>query len=286
MRICWFDQHKLGMVQGQTVYDVSAALEVLPPPRYPGPKGDTLVANLPRIREQVTKIASDAATHRVQDVNLLSPVMNPTKVIGVPVNYLKHVEEADANRKIFTTRYQGGIEEQGLFLKASSALVGCSEGVRVRFPSRRTDHEMELGVIIGKVASNISEDEALSYVAGYAIALDMVVRGPEDRSLRKSVDTYAVLGPWLVTADEIADPANLSFSLSVNGTVRQASNTSNMIMSIPRQITWASQFYTLWPGDIIMTGTCEGVGQVHPGDVIQCEIQDIGAMDVPVLRAS
>jgi 2-keto-4-pentenoate hydratase/2-oxohepta-3-ene-1,7-dioic acid hydratase in catechol pathway len=137
-------------------------------------------------------------------------------------------------------------------------------------------------VVIGKPAANVSEDTALQYVAGYAIALDMVVRGPEDRSLRKSVDTYAVLGPWLTTVDEVPDPGDLAFSLSVNGEVRQSSNTAHMIMSIARQISWASQFYTLWPGDIIMTGTCEGVGRVQPGDVMHCEIERLGAMDVAV----
>jgi 2,4-diketo-3-deoxy-L-fuconate hydrolase len=141
---------------------------------------------------------------------------------------------------------------------------------------------MELGVVIGRKASNISEADALAHVAGYAIALDMVVRGPEDRSFRKSVDTYAVLGPWLTTADEVPDPGHLSFSLSVNGEVRQASNTEHMIMNIPRQIAWASQFYTLYPGDIIMSGTCEGVSQVTPGDVMHCEIAGVGVMDVRV----
>jgi 2-keto-4-pentenoate hydratase/2-oxohepta-3-ene-1,7-dioic acid hydratase in catechol pathway len=145
---------------------------------------------------------------------------------------------------------------------------------------------MELGVVIGRKGSNIPEASALNYVAGYAIALDMVVRGSEDRSFRKSIDTYAVLGPWLVTADEIPDPGHLDFSLSVNGEVRQKSNTQHMIMSIPRQIAWASTFYTLWPGDIIMTGTCEGVSRVVPGDVMHCEIAGIGAMDVRVSAAT
>jgi 2,4-diketo-3-deoxy-L-fuconate hydrolase len=98
---------------------------------------------------------------------------------------------------VFTARYRGSIEEHVLFLKATSAPVGCGEGARTRFADRRTDHGLELGVVIGKRAANVSEGPAPQYVAGYAIALDMVVRGPEDRSLRNSIDTYAVLGPWL-----------------------------------------------------------------------------------------
>jgi 2-keto-4-pentenoate hydratase/2-oxohepta-3-ene-1,7-dioic acid hydratase in catechol pathway len=110
----------------------------------------------------------------------------------------------------------------------------------------------------------------------------MTVRGPEDRSFRKSVDTYSVLGPWMVTVDEIADPQRLALELSVNGTVRQSANTSEMILPIAEQIAWASRFYTLQPGDVIMTGTCEGVGPVVAGDRMHARIEAIGAMEVAV----
>ncbi len=285
MKICWFGDNQLGLVEGDQVRDVSAALKVLPPARYPAPKGDPLIANLPLIRAEIGKIAPGATTFPVKDVRLLSPVASPTKIIGTPVNYLKHIEEADAQRDVFHNRNRGGIEEQGLFLKATSSLVGPGEGVKLRFLDRRTDHEMELGVVIGTFANNIAEDRALDYVAGYCIALDMVVRGSEDRSFRKSIDTYAVAGPWLVTADEIPAPGRLKFSLSVNGEVRQTSDTQFMIMSIERQIAWASTWYPLYPGDIIMTGTCEGVSRVVPGDVMHCEIENIGAMDVAISAA-
>ena len=285
MRICWFDDNRLGLVDGDAVCDISAVLKALPPPQYPPAKGDALTANLPRLRGEIVALAATAKRIPVKQVRFLSPVASPTKIIGVPVNYLKHIEEAANQFDAFASRYKGGIEEQGLFLKANSALVGCAEGVKLRFPDRRTDHEMELGVVIGKLANNIAEKDALDYVAGYCIALDMVVRGPEDRSFRKSIDTYAVAGPWLITADEIPDPGHLKFSLAVNGEVRQASNTEFMIMGIKRQIAWASSFYTLYPGDLIMTGTCEGVSRVMPGDVMHCEIEKIGAMDVPVAAA-
>ena len=162
----------------------------LPAPRYPASKGDPLIANLARVCKEIKSFAPGAKKIPIKDARFLSPVAAPSKVIGTPVNYLKHVEEAAEQRDVFTHRYQGGIEEQGLFLKATSSLVGAGEGVKVRFPDRRTDHEMELGVIIGKFADTIPEARALDYVAGYCIALDMVVRGPEDRSFRKSIDTY------------------------------------------------------------------------------------------------
>lgn len=276
MRLCWFDDYRLGAIDDDGVADVSAALSVLPTAVYPPrEKGDLLVTHLDKVIPAVRQALSGAVRKPVEEVYFLSPVACPTKIIGVPVNYLKHAEEAHEQREEFTTRYAGALEEQGLFLKANSALTGFGEGVHVRFPDRRNDHEMELGMVIGKEGSNISEEDAMAHVAGYTIALDFVVRGPEDRSYRKSPDTYAVAGPWLTTADEIADPQNLDFSLKVNGEVRQASNTRHMIMSLKKQIAWASRFYTLHPGDIFMTGTCEGVGPIVAGDVLECDIEGV-----------
>lgn len=284
MKICLFDGGKLGVVRDGLVHDVSPALDDLPQRRYPFPLGDDLIAHLDRLRERMEGLADSAPGLDPATLALESPVANPGKIIGTPTNYVAHAQEAAADAEI--SQYMGSkrktLEEQGLFLKANSALSGAAAGVALRFPERRTDHEAELGVVIGRTANNVAYDRALDYVAGYAIALDMVIRGSEDRSFRKSVDTYAVLGPWLVTADEIEDPDALDFSLTIGGEVRQKSNTSKMIFDVAKQISWGSSFYTLHPGDIIMTGTCEGVGRVGPGDVIEMEFQDIGRMRVPV----
>ncbi len=284
MRICWFDDNRLGVVRGAMVHDVSRVLSSLSP-SYPYPKGDPLIAELARLRPAMEAAADEAEATPVSQARLLSPVANPSKIIGTPVNYTKHIAEAHADPDIDMTRFAGSVIEQGLFLKATSSLVGPSQGVAVRFPERRTDHECELGVIIGKTADGIAEKDAFEHIAGYAIALDMTVRGSEDRSFRKSLDSYAVLGPWLVTADEIADPDALDFELSVGGQVRQKSNTGQMILSVARQIAWASSFYTLHPGDIIMTGTCQGVAPVKPGDTMICTFEGIGEMAVPVRAA-
>ena len=282
MKYCRYNDNRIGVVRGDEVFDVTAIAQSLPAHRYPFPIGDALVANLESLRGEMERLADAAEGVPASSVRFLSPVANPTKVIGVPVNYQAHADEAKADAEVSVAARRGGIEEQGLFLKANSALVGPSEGVAVRFPDRRTDHEAELGLIVGRTACDVGYDEALDYVAGYAIALDMVVRGTEDRSMRKSVDTYAVLGPWLTTADEIADPDSIAFELSVNGETRQKSNTELMIMDCRRQIEWASSFYTLHPGDIIMTGTCEGVSRVLPGDTMHLEFAGLGAMDVPI----
>jgi 2-keto-4-pentenoate hydratase/2-oxohepta-3-ene-1,7-dioic acid hydratase in catechol pathway len=290
MKICWYDDQRLGVIKNDNgtdkVLDVTAALDALPAPRYPALPGDLLIAHLDQVCAAIKPLLATASGKPVKEARFLSPVANPGKIIGVPVNYEDHVAEAKADKVTFSTdRFKGGIEEQGLFLKATSSLVGPAEGIRLRLPNRMTHHEMELGVVIGKKASNVSEDDALSHIAGYALALDMTVRGTEDRSQRKSVDTYSVLGPWLVTADEIAHPQALDIRLRVNDELRQNSNTSQMIMGIARQIAWASSFYTLYPGDIIMTGTCAGVGPVVPGDVLHAEIPGIGSMDVAVYAA-
>jgi 2,4-didehydro-3-deoxy-L-rhamnonate hydrolase len=283
MRICWYNDNRLGLVKGDRVYDASKALEKLPKPTYPAAKGgDPLIVHLAKLRSEIEAAATGSGTP-ISEVKFLSPVAAPSKVIGTPTNYADHIAEADKQRDVFTMkRPSTNIDDQGLFLKANSCLIGAGEVVKLRFPQRRTDHEMELGVIIGKPASNIKLEDALNYVAGYCIALDMVVRGSQDRSMRKSVDTYGVAGPWMVTADEIADPQNLEFSLAVNGEIKQKSNTKNMIMDLRRQIQFGSEYYTLLPGDIIMTGTCSGVSQVKPGDVMHCEIEKIGAMDVRI----
>lgn len=284
MKIAIYDDGQLGLVQDGMVHDVSAALAVLPVAAKPwlAERGDLLIAHLEQLKPAIMAALPGAAAKPVAEARFFSPVQHPSKIIGVPVNYHEHVVEAESDVATFSDRFRGSIEQQGFFLKAVSALVGQGEGITLRFPDRRNDHEMELGVVIGRTASNIGVDEALSVIAGYAIALDMVVRGPEDRSLRKSGDSYAVLGPWLVTADEVADPQALDFFLNVNGEARQASNTGRMIMSIAEQIAYASRFYTLLPGDIIMTGTCEGVGPVTPGDTITCGITGIADMTVAI----
>src|SRR3984893_18541738 len=284
MKLCRYDDNRFGLVRGRNAHDGSGILDALPPPRYPGPRGPQLLAHLGALRDGMERLADGAVPRLIEQVRFLSPVANPSKIIGTPVNYVAHVEEArrDPQISVFHGDKPRTIEEQGLFLKASSSLVGPSEGVTVRFPARRTDHEAELGVVIGRKTGLISEADAPSVVAGYAIALDMVVRGKEDRSFRKSPDTYAVLGPWLVTADELGDPGALDFSLTVNGEVRQAANTREMIVGVARQISWASSVYTLYPGDIIMSGTCQGVAPVQPGDVMRLKFDRIGEMMVPV----
>lgn len=272
------------MVEGAQVRDVSAALDVLPPYRYPLPSYDPLIAHLDRIGDRIRALSPAAPEIPLTGLKLLSPVANPGKIVAAPVNYQKHLTEARADPQLHhdNPAHTLTIQKAGLFLKATSSLVGPGEGVALRMPERRTDHEVELAFVIGKPAHNVSRDRALEYVAGYAIGLDITIRGSEDRSFRKSPDSYTVLGPWLVTADEIPNPGALDLTISVNGEVRQASNTRYMILSVPELIELASSFYTLHPGDIVLTGTPEGVSPIVPGDRIAASIQSIGTMEVQV----
>ena len=284
MRFCRFGEGRLGLVEGDTVRDVTAALEVLPAYRYPLPNHDVLIANLDKVAERARALAPQAQRLALESLKLLSPVANPGKIVAAPVNYKKHAQEVRENVALHNNNpaLLQSIQTIGLFLKATSSLAGPADGIRLRKTDRRNDHEVELAFVIGKTCSNISRAEALQYVAGYSIGLDITIRGTEDRSFRKSPDSYSVLGPWLVTADEIPDPGNLDLKITVNGELRQSSNTNNMILGVAELIEFASSFYTLHPGDIFMSGTPEGVSQIAPGDSIVATVEKVGTMRVPV----
>ena len=280
MRICRFGDDRLGVVIGDKVHDVTEIQsEVRAQTPYTA-KCDAVIAALPRIKDRLLEAAAKVPGVDVSSVELLSPVARVPKIVAAPTNYQDHIVEMQPGRDATGNMHTAKIGTDGL--KAPTSLVGPSEGVPVRFPERRTDHELELVVVMGKQCTNVTQDDALNYVAGYSLGLDMTIRGPEDRSFRKSPDGYAVLGPWMVTADEIPNPADVPLELKVNGETRQKTNSAYLIYSVRRLIEFATSFYTLYPGDVIYTGTCAGVGPVKPADVITLESPLIGRMDVPV----
>jgi 2,4-didehydro-3-deoxy-L-rhamnonate hydrolase len=282
MKICRFDQGRLGVVLGTEIADVTEALDSLPALQWPVAPGDHLIRHFPVLRNRIEGLVATAPRRPRAGVSLLSPVANASKIIAAPVNYEKHLAEARADKGVNFGTDIKTIDYYGLFLKSSTSVVGAAEGVRLPALDARIDHELELVVVIGKECFQVSEEEAAAHVFGYCIGLDMSVRGTEDRSWRKSYDTFTVLGPYLVTADEVSAPGNLEFKLEVNGATRQASNTSALIFGIPKLISYASKGYRLYPGDVIMTGTPEGVGPVTDGDVMDCSIEQLGNMSVKV----
>lgn len=286
MKLCLFDDHRIGVVTGTGVVDVTLAFAHVPKASWPYPPGDWLIQNFAAAREEVEQIAASGTPLPLDQVRLLSPVANPGKIIGAPINYKDHIDEANADNEINHGKTYTELDKFGLFLKANSSLIGCSQEIQIPFADRRTDHEVELAVIIGRTAKRVSRAAALDYVLGYCIGLDMTVRGPEFPTFRKSPDTFCVLGPWMVTKDEISDPNNLDLSIRVNDEVKQSSNTKYLIFDVQRLIEYASAIYTLHPGDVIMTGTPAGVGPVAAGDVLNASVQGIGAMSVRVARES
>jgi 2-keto-4-pentenoate hydratase/2-oxohepta-3-ene-1,7-dioic acid hydratase in catechol pathway len=275
MRLCRFGENRLGLAAGDEVYDVTQALDELPSYRYPLPPGDMLIANLEKVSARASELAKSAWPMVMDDLQLLSPVANPSKIIGAPMNYRTGQDEAAIANAVSI----------GLFLKANGSLSGPSDGIALRMTERQIDHEVELGVVIGKEGRDIRRGDGLKHVAGYAVALDITPHGKEERSLRKSCETYTVLGPWLVTADEIPDPRNLGLQLDVNGERRQDGNTNQMIRDVAGMIEYASSFYTLYPGDIFLSGTPAGVGPMKPGDEIVATIEKVGRMRVKVRAA-
>ncbi len=282
MRICRYEKNRIGLVRGDRVHDVGHVVERLGTFGYPLPRHDLLVAHLDEIAVDLARFVQRDAGVPIDSVRLKSPVANPGKIIAAPVNYRKHFDEAAADPVTFPTHHVRSIADTGLFLKATSSVVGPGAGITRRFPDRRTDHEVELAVVIGRRCGFVPESEALAVIAGYCIGLDMTLRGSEERSFRKSPDGYTVLGPWLVTADELGDASALDMTLRVNGEIRQKANTRDLIFDIPRLVSLASAFYTLEPGDVILTGTPEGVGEVVSGDRITASIDGIGVLETHV----
>lgn len=277
MRICRFSRHggapdRLGLVDGEDVLDVSAACDLLAPRRWPAPPGDQFIAELPRLRDAITALAEQAERIALADIVLHAPVANPSKILCGAGNWPEH-RAAMGGRTM---------RDMGFLYKTTNALAGPGEGVTLSHPDRVTVHEAELAIVIGTGGRHIAAAEALDHVAGYAIGLDMTMQGPENFTHNKGFDSYGVVGPWLVTADEVPDPGAITFEFRVNGEVRQAGRFDRLILGVPELIEYAASAMTLFPGDIIMTGTPGGVAAVEPGDVMDARFDIIGEMRVAV----
>jgi 2-keto-4-pentenoate hydratase/2-oxohepta-3-ene-1,7-dioic acid hydratase in catechol pathway len=177
------------------------------------------------------------------------------------------------------------IEDLALFLKSPESLSGPSDPILLPFKDRRTDHEAELGYVVGKKAKNVKAENAKDYIFGYFALLDISIRGNEERTWRKSFDTFTPIGPWIVTADEIDNPNNLDMKLWVNDELRQDGNTKHLIYDCYKCLEVGSNNMTLNPGDIIATGTPEGVGPLEADDRVRIEIEQIGDFTVNVEHA-
>jgi len=273
MKLVRYDGGRIGVVRGDAVIDASECIG-LDRGEFPPVGMVRLIRQFDRLKPRLEALSG--ATTPLAAVHLETPVPWPNKLIAFPVNYHAHQEETGLD---YTA------PSRGFFLKANSSLCGASEPIILPELVHEIHHEAELGVIIGREVRNISRSEALDCVFGYACLLDITVRHrPVERVMRKSYDTFTPIGPWIVTADEIADPAKLDMKLWVGSELRQHANTSSLILDLPEMITMAASAMTLYPGDIIATGTPGGVGPISHGDTVTIDIEQVGRMSVPVVQ--
>jgi len=270
MKILFFDDFKLGVLKGDTVVDVSRVVQDIP---HLGPQ-DVIRGVIERFAEFRPRLEAAAAQGQgvpVDRVKIRPPLPKPTNVVCMAVNYMEdgtRSEPAPINA----------------FLKSPSAVIGDGDTmVLPDVPATIFEGEAEMALIIGKRASHVSAANAMSYVFGYTNFIDGSARGlpPSGNTVyqMKSRDTFAPLGPYLVTADEIADPHQLQIRLSVNGTVKQNFNTNDMAHKIPRCIEWVTSIHALEPGDVLATGTNHrGLSAFQDGDAIELETQGLGRL--------
>ncbi len=221
---------------------------------------------------------ADGRSYASDQVQWIAPI-EPRNIIGLALNYRNHAAEL-------------GLEQPpapALFLKPTSAVVGHQAPIRYPRGATHCHYETEVAVVMGRACRRVSADRALDYVMGYTIANDFTCRDFIQNIFRppvraKGFDTFCPLGPVLVTPDEVGDPGCLAITTKVNGQVRQQGNTNQLIHAIPDIIAYLSEFMTLAPGDVLLTGTPEGISPVVPGDVVECAVENLGVLINPVVK--
>ena len=211
---------------------------------------------------------------------LKAPILRPPKIVALGLNYALHAKEGNAAVPV----------EPIIFMKAGSSVIGPDETILLPGGLGRMDHEVELAVVIGRRATAVKKKDAMNFVAGFTILNDVTARELQAKDLEqkhpwfrsKSFDTFTPIGPWIVTVDEIPAPIRLGLECRVNGAVRQKANTSSMVFDVPTQIEFISKHITLEPGDILSTGTPNGIGPIEDGDQVLCRIEKIGELKNPV----
>jgi len=284
MKIASFDNYRIGLVEGDRIVDITSvvptALDSLPQQRV-----NWLVTHWSEAQPAIRDARASAASKPLAEVSLLAANPCPPHVFAAPANYQKHIGEL-GDRGV--TKKGRSAREQGFFLKAPGSVIGAGQAIELpKRSARRFDHESELAVIIGKGGRDIPRARAMEHVFGYACLIDATMRiepgvAEEERSMRKSFAGFTPLGPWIVTADEVPQPGALTNCLWVNGELKQQANTREMIVGIEELIELVSSVLPLSPGDVIATGTPEGVGPFAAGDTVTIEIEGVGRMAVAI----
>lgn len=279
MKIARFDVGsgpRIGVVVGDGIIDVEQAGLSFPSML------DLIESGRDGLAALSAAIQAREPDHLIAEIRLLAPIPRPGKYLAIGMNYSAHAEEAK--------RIGVDIPQNQLwFNKQTTCINGPFDPIEAGV-TEKLDYEVELGVVIGSRCKSVSAGQALDHVFGYVVVNDVSARDWQFHTttltMGKSFDTHGPIGPWIVTADEIADPQALGLRCLVNGKLRQSSNTSLMIHSIGQQIEYLSTAFTLEPGDLIATGTPEGVGVgmepptfLKSGDVVRCEVDGIGAIE-------
>jgi 2-keto-4-pentenoate hydratase/2-oxohepta-3-ene-1,7-dioic acid hydratase in catechol pathway len=269
---------RLGIVRGDRVVDLSTADPALPRDWM------SIISGSEKVLDRLTRVKHRQQTdYDLVAVHLLSPIPKPAKYLAIGLNYAAHIREARPADFVPPAH-------QYWFNKQTSCVAGPYDDIIKPTVSEMLDYEVELGVVIGRAARSVPVEKALEHVFGYLVCNDVSVRDWQKHApsltMGKSFDTHGPIGPWIVTADEIPDPQMLDLRCLVNGETRQSSNTRNMMAKVADQIAYLSVACTLEPGDLIATGTPEGVGiGMKPpqflkiGDVVRCEIENIGHIE-------
>jgi 2-keto-4-pentenoate hydratase/2-oxohepta-3-ene-1,7-dioic acid hydratase in catechol pathway len=267
-----------GIVRGDLVTPLSALMPAAPADLI------TLIRDWDTLRSAID-LTKTAEGLPLADVTLLAPVQRPGKVLAIGLNYADHIAETGNKTP----------ENQLWFAKASTSIHAPYAPIEVPKVSTQVDYEVELVAVIGKPGRHISVEDAPNHVFGYCVGNDVSVRDWQRQTpqwvLGKSFDTHGPIGPWITTADEVGEPHRLDITCTVNGEVRQSSNTKNLVFNVWAQIAHLSKVMTLEPGDIIFTGTPGGVGLARKppvflaaGDRVVCEIAELGTLDAVMVQ--
>jgi 2-keto-4-pentenoate hydratase/2-oxohepta-3-ene-1,7-dioic acid hydratase in catechol pathway len=274
VKLCYFNDYRLGVIKGDAVVDVTDAVKDIPHLD----SRDLIIGLISRwdsYKAKVEKAADETTGMPLKNVRLRPPVPKPGNIVCMAVNYME----------------DGTLKEKpqiNAFHKAATAVIGDGDTmVLPDVPATIFEGEAELALVMGKPATRVSQADAMKHIFGYTCFIDGSARGlPPPGNVffqMKSRDTFAPIGPWIVTADEIADPQNLDITLSNNGQVMQKFNTNDMAHQIPRSIEWASSIHTLNPGDILATGTNHrGLHSFMDGDKIELTIEKVGTLKINV----
>ncbi len=275
MKLARFDDDRIGIIRDDVIIDVTTTIGETPG-SWPPVAMNRLIASFGVLRGSL-EAAARGQGRKLSEARLLTPIPWPNKIIAYPVNYHEHGIEMGSSYRA---------NNQGFFLKPPSALSGPADSIVLPVnANRRIDHECELAVIVGREGRDIPRADYRDYVFGYSCLIDAVIRGKEERVTRKGFDTFCPVGPWIVTADEVGDAAShLQGRLWVNGELKQDANTRDLVLDIPGMLEMASSVMTLYPGDIIATGTPAGVGPMQPGDKVKIEFERVGSMTLDVVQ--